>query len=187
MFLYFIVASNVKIRHELLEGAIGVFPEEEIAYIKLKYLSWLLPSVVIAGALLDMILVIVYMRFASPWKNIIFPEEDDREENVPDNNSLQNNESNLSQTKVTIEEILENVQKEILSRKALREQEHRAILGEDEAFSKPPENAGSDESKALDEDSFFHKGIEKIAGQMAAQILVNVWKDMFDNEMLHKH
>ena len=65
-------ASHIKARHELLEGAIGVFPEEKQAYEKISILSWLLPLIAIIGALVDTILVVVFMKFAHPWKDILF-------------------------------------------------------------------------------------------------------------------
>lgn len=83
----------MKARHELLEGAIGVFPEEELAYRNVKVLSWILPSAIITGGLLDMILVFVYMRIAHPWKYILSDEEPDAEVNESANNFPQDNES----------------------------------------------------------------------------------------------
>ena len=70
-------------RHELVQGAIGAFPEEENAYMLLKNLRWILPLVVFLGAILDSILVAIYMNFAHPWLNILKPEETKEEtENV---------------------------------------------------------------------------------------------------------
>ena len=123
-----ITAANIKARHELLEGAIGVLPEEETAYKWVNQLSWILPIVVITGALLDMLLVYVYMKFAHPWKYILsFKAENEGEELRP--NSSQNDENILGQNgEATIEDIFDNVQKEILARKAIRDEAHRAIL-----------------------------------------------------------
>ena len=89
----------MKARHQLLKGAIGVFPEEELAYRNVKILSWILPSVIITGALLDMILVFVFMRIAHPWKYILSDEEPDADVNELANNSPQDNESISHQTK----------------------------------------------------------------------------------------
>ena len=135
---FFVTASNVKARHELLEGAIGVFPEEELAYRTVKILSWILPSIIITSALLDIILVFIYMRIGHPWKYILSNEEHDTEVNETANNSPQDIESNSRQTQrestieVTIDTMLENVENEIWERKALREQAHKAILNLDE-------------------------------------------------------
>ena len=63
---------NVEARNDILVGAIGVFPEEETAYWKVKNLTWILPTVVIIGSLIDALLAIVYMRFAHPWKHILY-------------------------------------------------------------------------------------------------------------------
>ena len=124
-----ITAANIKARHELLEGAIGVLPEEEIAYKWVNQLSWILPIVVIIGALLDMLLVYVYMKFAHPWKYILsFKAENEGGEHRP--NSSQSDENSMSEqnSEATIEEIFDNVQKEILARKAIRDEAHMAIL-----------------------------------------------------------
>ena len=123
-----ITAANIKARHELLEGAIGVLPEEEIAYKWVNQLSWILPIVVIIGALLDMLLVYVYMKFAHPWKYILsFKGENEGGEHIP--NSSQNDEDISDQnSEATIEEIFESVQKEILARKFIRNEAHTAIL-----------------------------------------------------------
>ena len=59
-------------RHTLVKGAIGVFPEEEYAYWLMNTLSWILPLVIILGAIVDVLLVYIYMRFAHPWKDILF-------------------------------------------------------------------------------------------------------------------
>ena len=123
-----ITAANIKARHELLEGAIGVLPEEEIAYKWVNQLSWILPVVVIIGALLDLLLVYVYMKFAHPWKNILsFKAENEGGEHGPNNSQ---NDENISgqNSEVTIEEIFDNVQKEILARKAIKDEAHKAIL-----------------------------------------------------------
>ena len=123
-----ITAANIKARHELLEGAIGVLPEEEIAYKWVNQLSWILPVVIIIGAILDMLLVYVYMKFAHPWKYILsFKAENEGEEHRP--NSSQSDEDISGQnSEATIEEIFDNVQKEILARKAIRDEAHTAIL-----------------------------------------------------------
>ena len=73
-------ASHIKARHELLEGAIGVFPEEKQAYEKISMLSWLLPLIAIIGALVDTILVVVFMKFSHPWKDILFSQLKETEE-----------------------------------------------------------------------------------------------------------
>ena len=65
----------MKARHELLEAAIGVFPEEDQAYLLVTTLSWIFPLVIVIASVVDMLLVIIYMRFAHPWKGILFPKE----------------------------------------------------------------------------------------------------------------
>ena len=71
-FFLIITAYNVNVRHMLVKGAIGVFPEEEYAYWLVNKLSWVLPLTIISGAIIDAILVYIYMRFAHPWKDILF-------------------------------------------------------------------------------------------------------------------
>ena len=66
------VAYNVNMRHTLVKGAIGAFPEEEYAYWLVNTLSWSLPLMIILGAIVDVLLVYIYMRFAHPWKDILF-------------------------------------------------------------------------------------------------------------------
>ena len=56
----------------LVKGAIGVFPEEEYAYWLVNKLSWVLPLTIVSGAIIDAFLVYIYMRFAHPWKDILF-------------------------------------------------------------------------------------------------------------------
>ena len=63
----------------LLQKAIGVFPEEEQAYEKISMLSWLLPLTAIIGSLVDAILVVVFMKLAHPWKDILFGQMDPEE------------------------------------------------------------------------------------------------------------
>ena len=67
-------------RHTLVKGAIGVFPEEEYAYWLVNTLSWILPLMIVLGAIVDVILVYVYMRFAHPWKDILFYNKSKMEE-----------------------------------------------------------------------------------------------------------
>ena len=67
-----ITAYNVNMRHTLVKGAIGAFPEEEYAYWLVNTLSWSLPLMIVLGAIVDVLLVYIYMRFAHPWKDILF-------------------------------------------------------------------------------------------------------------------
>ena len=62
----------MKDRHELLLEAIGgVFDEEEHAYHLASKFSWILPIVVLCGGFIDLIVIVVYMKFVHPWKAII--------------------------------------------------------------------------------------------------------------------
>ena len=46
--------------------------EEEYAYWLVNTLSWIVPLMIVLGAIVDVLLVYVYMRFAHPWKDILF-------------------------------------------------------------------------------------------------------------------
>ena len=63
-------------RHKLVKGAIGGFPEEEYAYWLVNTLSWILPLMIGFGAIVDVLLIYIYMRFAHPWKNILFYKDE---------------------------------------------------------------------------------------------------------------
>ena len=71
--------NSIRARHELLAGAIGTFQEEDDAYSMVKTLSWILPTAVILSAMLDALLVWIYMKLAHPWKDILFGQEEDKE------------------------------------------------------------------------------------------------------------
>ena len=64
----------------MVKESIGVFDEEEEAYQLVIKLAWILPMVVLLGALLDNILVYVYMWFAHPWREILFSKHKKEEE-----------------------------------------------------------------------------------------------------------
>ena len=62
----------MKERHELLLETIGgVFDEEEYAYLRITKFSWILPTIIICGGVIDLLLVVFYMKFAHPWKDIL--------------------------------------------------------------------------------------------------------------------
>ena len=94
-FSFFIItAYNVNSRHALVKGTIGVFPEEEYAYWMVNKLSWVLPFTIVSGAIIDTFLVYIYMRFAHPWKDILFHK--DKKSKTEDNETV-------SQSRVTKE------------------------------------------------------------------------------------
>ena len=66
----------MKGRHELLLETLGeVFDEEERANKMVTELSWMLPTIVLCGGLLDLLFIGFYMRFAHPWKDIVFGDK----------------------------------------------------------------------------------------------------------------
>ena len=50
---------------------IGVFPEEEAAFTLVSLLMWLLPTIVILGALLDFALFYLFSTKFHPWAGIL--------------------------------------------------------------------------------------------------------------------
>ena len=50
---------------------IGVFPEEEEAFTLVSLLMWLLPTIVILGALLDVTLFYLFSTKFHPWAGIL--------------------------------------------------------------------------------------------------------------------
>ena len=66
----------MNIRHTLVKGALGAFPEEEYAYWLMNTLCWILPLMIVLGAIVDVLLVYIYMRFAHPWKGILFYKDE---------------------------------------------------------------------------------------------------------------
>ena len=80
----------------LIQKAIGVFPEEEQAYEKISMLSWLLPLTAIIGSLVDTILVVVFMKLAHPWKDILFGQMKNTEEAQPfESTDIQDTQSKI--------------------------------------------------------------------------------------------
>merc|ERR1711935_62201 len=90
---FFVTGYNVKVRHELLSGAIGTFKEENEAYLLVSRLLWVIPMTVTIAALMDAILVYGYMKWAHPWAGILAeneePENFDGVEAVPNPESQQ--------------------------------------------------------------------------------------------------
>ena len=65
----------MKARHQLLLEAIGgVFDEEEGAYLLVTKFSWILPTIILCGGFIDLLLIAFYMKFAHPWKEILVGE-----------------------------------------------------------------------------------------------------------------
>ena len=54
----------------LLLSAIGVFLQEENAYWLATELSWILPTIVLCGGIIDILLLVMYMK-NHPWKDIL--------------------------------------------------------------------------------------------------------------------
>ena len=55
--------------------SIGTFQREKDAYNLVMLLSWLLPCILMAGAVIDAVLVVVYMKYAHPWIGILSKEK----------------------------------------------------------------------------------------------------------------
>ena len=65
------LAFKIQERHLLILPAIGVFQQEEEAYMLVTRMRWLLPVLVLVLAVLDLILMMAYMKFFHPWKMIL--------------------------------------------------------------------------------------------------------------------
>ena len=58
-------------KHLTLRDNIGTFAKEDEAFNLLTRLSWQLPIFVIALAILDLVLAVVYLKWLHPWKIIL--------------------------------------------------------------------------------------------------------------------
>ena len=58
-------------KHLALRDNIGTYEEEDKAFNLLTWLSWHLPVFVVASALLDLLLAVVYLKWLHPWKIIL--------------------------------------------------------------------------------------------------------------------
>ena len=70
------LAFSVRARHQLLQGAVGTYPEEDYAFWLVTTLSWVLPLTIFIASLVDMCFAIFYMKKAHPWKGILTDEEE---------------------------------------------------------------------------------------------------------------
>ena len=55
----------------MLLGTIGTFPEEDQAFQFVTKLSWAIPLTLLIGSILDAFFVVIFMKFAHPWKGIL--------------------------------------------------------------------------------------------------------------------
>ena len=62
---------KIQERHNLIRPAIGVHPREQESYDLATSLLYALPSVVVVSAIFDQLLVMVYMKWFHPWKDIL--------------------------------------------------------------------------------------------------------------------
>ena len=58
-------------RHELLQGSIGTYPEEDDAYTLVKSLLWALPLIILTATFADLGFNYYYMKKTHPWKDIL--------------------------------------------------------------------------------------------------------------------
>ena len=65
------LAYYIQTRHEFFVAHIGAFKEEQNAFDLLTSLSWQLPLFMAASALVDLLLVLVYMKWLHPWRDIL--------------------------------------------------------------------------------------------------------------------
>ena len=58
-------------RHFLLRDNLGTFAKEDEAYELLIKLRWLLPTLAISFAIVDLFLAVVYLKWLHPWRIIL--------------------------------------------------------------------------------------------------------------------
>ena len=58
-------------RHFLLRDNLGTFAKEDEAFDLLIKLRWLLPSLAISFAVVDLFLAVVYLKWLHPWRVIL--------------------------------------------------------------------------------------------------------------------
>ena len=93
----FFSAFAVRARHELIQGAIGAYPEENYAYWLVTTLLWALPLTIFLAALVDLALVLIFMNKAHPWIGILTVEEANEEAKEEEGSMLEeNNEDEIS-------------------------------------------------------------------------------------------
>ena len=66
-----ILAHKVTEKHLALRDNIGTYEEEDKAFELLTWLSWHLPVFVVASALLDLLLAVVYLKWLHPWRILL--------------------------------------------------------------------------------------------------------------------
>ena len=71
-------------------------------------LSWILPLIVIIGSLVDTLLVVVFMRLAHPWKDILFGQMKNTEE--AQSESIESTDDMQSKIQVRFSPLYENRQ-----------------------------------------------------------------------------
>ena len=52
-------------------GTIGTFPEEDQAFHLVTKLSWVFPLTLLIASIVDAFFVVIFMKFAHPWKGIL--------------------------------------------------------------------------------------------------------------------
>merc|ERR1712126_121584 len=67
-----IILTGLKIheRHMTILPAIGVYREEEDAFLLVSWLSWFLPVALVIFSLIDIALIWAYIKFFHPWREI---------------------------------------------------------------------------------------------------------------------
>ena len=62
---------KIRERHHLIKPAIGVHPREQESYDLATSLLYATPCVVITSAILDQLLMTIYMNWIHPWRGIV--------------------------------------------------------------------------------------------------------------------
>ena len=80
--------------------SIGTFQREKDAYNLVMLLSWHLPCILVAGAVIDAVLVLLYMKYFHPWIGILSKEK---------KGVAKNENRSLSVYEKAVEEVLDSV------------------------------------------------------------------------------
>ena len=64
-------AYKIQERHELVVSIVGAFAEEQKAFDLMSRLIWQLPLFMAVAAIIDLLLVLVYMNWLHPWRGIL--------------------------------------------------------------------------------------------------------------------
>ena len=86
---FFLSAIKIRARHHLILPAIGAHPREQQSYDLATALLYATPCAVFTSAILDQILITVYMNWVHPWRGIVQNHPKEGTENKNDQLNLE--------------------------------------------------------------------------------------------------